>query len=105
MTNIPPGDYLVAILHQSTLQVVKPITVRPVGNVLEMGVMRSGDINKDNKISALDFSILAGVFNTVDSDPDFDDRSDLNRDGAVTILDFSKLAANYNTAGDTLARR
>ena len=57
----------------------------------------SGDINMDsgdNKINALDISILVNNFSTGNV------RSDLNQDGVVNSIDISNLLTNFNVTGD-----
>ncbi|GEM_PF-6246980 len=57
----------------------------------------SGDINMDsgdNKVNALDISILVNNFSTSNV------RSDLNQDGVVNSIDISNLLTNFNFTGD-----
>lgn len=57
----------------------------------------SGDINMDsgdNKVNALDISILVNNFSTGNV------RSDLNQDGVVNSIDISNLLTNFNLVGD-----
>lgn len=57
----------------------------------------SGDINMDsgdNKVNALDISILVNNFSTSNV------RSDLNQDGVVNSIDISNLLTNFNLVGD-----
>lgn len=56
-----------------------------------------GDINLDsgdNKVNALDISILVNNFSTNNL------RSDLNQDGVVNSIDISNLLTNFNLVGD-----
>lgn len=65
----------------------------------EMGLMRAGDANNDNVISALDFNILKGTFGKSVGDPGYDDRSDFTGDQAVNITDFNLLKGNFGQGG------
>jgi hypothetical protein len=64
-------------------------------NDLDLGTLREGDANNDDRVSIIDFSILAAGFS-----PLYDARADFNQDGSVTIIDFSRLAQNFGVQGD-----
>ena len=70
--------------------------------MLDFGTLRAGDANNDNKVTIVDFSILATTFGKSAGDVGYDDRADSNGDGKVTIVDFSLLASNFGTNGDAL---
>ncbi|MEM7798665.1 MAG: dockerin type I domain-containing protein [Chloroflexota bacterium] len=98
---IPPGDYYVTAVHAGSLVVIRPVTLELGENQLDVGPLPTGDINGDNQVTLLDFSVLSAAFNADADDDRFDDRADLNRSGDVTALDFSLLAKNFNTVGDS----
>jgi len=52
----------------------------------------SGDINNDNKVDILDFSVMMAQWGQTGSGLS----ADFNQDGVVNILDFSLLMANWN---------
>jgi hypothetical protein len=60
----------------------------------EMGLMRGGDANNDNMVSASDFSILKRAFGSTT-----DLRADFNNDGTVTSQDFNILKGNFGQGG------
>lgn len=100
VTGIAPGTYEIAVKHSNTLQVVETLTLAAGGNTADFGELLAGDANDDNLVSALDFSILAGAYNSQVGDANYDARADFNGDGFVTGLDFSLLAGNFNVAGE-----
>lgn len=75
----------------------------PQTNV-EMGLMRAGDCNNDNVVSAQDFNILKGTFGKASGDPSYDSRADLNGDNAVSAQDFNLLKGNFGTGGSPPVR-
>ncbi|MEM7798277.1 MAG: choice-of-anchor Q domain-containing protein [Chloroflexota bacterium] len=102
MENAPIGDVKIAVTGPSTLQTVVPVTLTEGANTISFGLLKSGDINADNAISALDFSILASSFNLSLGDSGYVSAADLNADDAITALDFSLLASNFNQSGETV---
>jgi len=100
ITGIEPGTYQVAVKYPNSLQAVETITIAEGSNSADMGTLPMGDANNDNFITALDFSILSGAFNTQPGDGTYDSRADFNGDSVVTALDFSVLSGNFNTAGE-----
>ena len=98
----PPsgGSWHVSVKERRTLATVR--TGAPGGDVLDFGTLRAGDANNDNKVTIVDFSILATTFGKSAGDVGYDDRADFNGDGKVTIVDFSLLASNFGTNGDAL---
>ncbi|MEM7798666.1 MAG: dockerin type I domain-containing protein [Chloroflexota bacterium] len=95
-------EYLVSLSHGHGLTVVDQVTLAAGGSTLEIGPILLGDMNGDNAITIVDFSILSSSFNLSSGEGSFDDRADLNRDGVVTAIDFSILAKNFNKVGEEL---
>jgi CheY-like chemotaxis protein len=60
----------------------------------ELGLMRAGDANNDNIVSAVDFSILRSAFGGTS-----DLRADFNNDGLVSSVDFNLLRSNFGIGG------
>lgn len=58
-----------------------------------------GDLNGDNGVNVVDFSILSNAFGSSVGDPNFNLMADLNCDGGVNIVDFSMLSANFGIGG------
>ncbi len=65
----------------------------------EMGLMRAGDANNDNIVTALDFNILKLAFGKRAGDPSYDDRADFTGDQVVSITDFNLLKQNFGLPG------
>src|SRR5205823_6043208 len=65
----------------------------------EMGLVRVGDCDNDNAVTATDFIILRNTFGKGLGDPGYDDRGDLNGDHVVTTGDFILLKANFGLSG------
>lgn len=65
---------------------------------VEMDLMKAGDANNDNYITALDFIILKNTFGRPCS-PCPDPRADFNGDSLISISDFSLLKLNFGQAG------
>ena len=65
----------------------------------EMGVMRTGDTNNDNRVNATDFSNLKNTFGKSLGDPGYDARADFNGDNVVNTVDFNALKGNFGLAG------
>jgi hypothetical protein len=60
----------------------------------ELGLMRAGDANNDNLVSAVDFNILRTTFGGTT-----DLRADFNNDGIVSSVDFNLLRSNFGQGG------
>ncbi|WP_233131755.1 malectin domain-containing carbohydrate-binding protein [Robiginitalea sediminis] len=100
LSNLPEGEYQVAVKEAKYLQRVVTVTLVAGANTINLGELLAGDANNDNAVTALDFSILAATYNLGSSATGYDDRADFNGDGSVTALDFSLLAGNYNVQGE-----
>jgi chitodextrinase len=60
----------------------------------QLPALLAGDLNNDNLVNTIDFSILSNTWNT--SDP----TADINQDGTVNSIDFALLSKNWNVAGE-----
>ena len=96
---IDPGEYEVWVKGSHTLAASKSVTINSGVNSEDFGVLREGDANNDNKVTLLDFSVLATTFAKCTGQPGFDARADFNQDGCVTLLDFSLLASHFGQGG------
>jgi plastocyanin len=70
----------------------------PVTGV-EMGLMRAGDPNDDNRVNITDFAILKLTFGKSVGDPGYDDRADFTGDQTVNASDFVLLKLNFGHDG------
>jgi hypothetical protein len=95
---LAPGTYDIGIVNFTCLSELNTsVTLtNNITNVVDFGTTREGDSNGNDAVTGMDFSILAGVFNTA---PAGNPNCDFNRDNAVTGMDFSLLAGNFNTVG------
>jgi hypothetical protein len=66
-----------------------------INTTLTFPQLKTGDINQDNIINSIDFSILNANWFTSNAS------SDLNRDGVVNSIDFSLLNGNWFQTGET----
>ena len=67
--------------------------------VVEMGLMKAGDANNDNRVTATDFNITKNTFGKSSGDPGYDDRADFTGDNIVNATDFNLLKLNFGLAG------
>jgi len=109
---VADGTY--SILARGYTTVTKKLTGTISGGVLaglNFGTLINGDINGDNQVNLLDFSLLSSAYgSSLDGDPGtagnqptagWNPWADLNQDGTVNLLDFSLLSSNYGSAGAT----
>ncbi len=94
ITALATGNYDICVKNSHALSTKTNVTLVTGLNQVELGTLREGDSNNDDKVSIIDFSILAAGFS-----PGYDARADFNQDGQVTIIDFSRLASNFGLRG------
>ncbi len=98
-TGLAPATYDVRVKNSHTLSVkVAGVTV---GNntLVNFGLLREGDVNNDNQVSASDYSLLVTAYGACTGQPKWDARADLNGTGCVEGGDYSLLITNYGQAG------
>ena len=96
ITGLSPGTYDIGIKNWTCLsELVTGVTLNST-TVVDFGTTREGDSNGNDAVTGMDFSLLAGVFNTA---PAGNPNCDFNRDNAVTGMDFSLLNGNFNKVG------
>jgi glucose/arabinose dehydrogenase len=66
---------------------------------VDMGLMKAGDSDNNNKVDSFDFVILRRTYAKAVGDPGYDARADFTGDQAVTITDFALLKANFGVIG------
>ena len=93
--SIEPGSYIIRVKNPHTLQQTVPVSLVSGVNNISFGTLLEGDVNNDNKITAVDSSLLMNSYNATEEDDQFDGRADLNEDGRVDNTDSLLLAANY----------
>ncbi len=101
VSNVPPGTYDVQIKYALALSKLTHNAVVLVGDnpVHDFGPLAMGDVNNDDGVDLLDFSILRTTYGRCIGDAGYDGRADLNGDGCVDILDFSMLRTNFGQFG------
>jgi len=91
----------IRVKNPHTLRNVKyGVTLNAGDNNIDFGTLREGDANNDNRVSLVDFSILATAYDTGPADAHWDARADFNENDWIEIADFSLLATNYDRSGD-----
>ena len=97
VSGFAPGSYNVLIRRTGFLQRVNTLTLTSGTNSTSFAELRAGNLNIDNTVSILDFSLLANAFGQSGQSSDF------NGDGVTNILDFSLQASNFGQSGDPLS--
>lgn len=93
---IMPGTYDISVVSPHCLVNVKRnAAITAPYTVLDMGTLLEGNANDDNKVSILDFGLLAKTYGKQRGQSGFDDVADFDRNDKISILDFGLLAANY----------
>jgi hypothetical protein len=106
--NAATGDYRIrtdSVAYKSGAPLPADVAAAigvPAGQVVDRGALtwpgypgqqvggpKTGDINADNQINALDLSILLSRWNTTDT------TADISKDGTVNALDLSVLLSNW----------
>jgi Dockerin type I domain len=64
-----------------------------------MGLMKAGDCDNDNKVTAPDFVILKNTFGKTVGQPGYDARADFNIDDVVNARDVTLLQGNFGQMG------
>src|SRR5205814_8724511 len=77
---------------------VATISGVPITNI-NIGLMRTGDANDDNRVSVADFNMLKVSFGSSCGDPLYDNSTDFTGDCTVNISDFNPLKRNFGQNG------
>jgi len=99
LSDLPEGNYDVYVKGATYLATQQTVNLSTGANTADFGLQLAGDLDGNNAVNLLDFSILSDSFNLVASDTDFDARADLDGNEAVNLQDFSILASNFNASG------
>jgi hypothetical protein len=94
-----PGDYNWRIKNPQTLALAGAATLLPGDNQVEMGVLREGDADDNNCVTAVDFTILKVAYGKSPGQPGYDGRADFNGDSTISSPDFTLLRNNFNQCG------
>ena len=63
--------------------------------IINAGLIKLGDLNADNIINSIDYSILVSSYMPLD-----DEKADLNLDTVVNSIDYSIMLSSYLQEGD-----
>ena len=96
------GPFDVSVKGNHSLSSKRTNLTIPATAPVDFCTLLEGDASNDDRISGIDFSILASAYNTQNGDSTFDPRADFNDDGRISGVDFSLLASNYNLSGPIL---
>ena len=91
------GEYRVLVKRTGFLQRVQTVSLTGGNVTATFGELRAGNLNSDNTVSILDFSLLANSFGQNGLPSDF------NGDGVTNILDFSLQASNFGQSGESVS--
>jgi hypothetical protein len=98
LTDVPGGTTLLSAKTAWNLRKRLPaafdVNGQSVINFTGADFLRGGDMNGDNSVQFLDYSILSANWFSVSP------VADLNGDGFVQLLDYSLLSVNWFTSGD-----
>ncbi|MBB4078008.1 hypothetical protein GGR28_000609 [Lewinella aquimaris] len=97
---LAPGTYELAVKYPNCLQRVDVITITGNGDAHNVGELRTGDINNNNHVNILDFSVMVNSFNKDINDAGYNASANLNEVSKVTIQDFSLMVSNFNQLGE-----
>src|SRR5690606_10826524 len=98
--DIDPGTYDILIKVQGLLsKIVNGFEVFEGGDELIVSGLIRGDINNNNAINIVDFSVLNASYGSSSTGPNYNYLADLNCDGAVNIVDISILNAGFGMVG------
>ncbi|EGV43296.2 HYR domain-containing protein [Bizionia argentinensis JUB59] len=99
-STISQGDYKVLVKHPMFLQRLKSISL--LENQTEtLSTLFAGDIENNNAVNVNDLGILAGAFNAIPGDTNYDSRADFDNNLLIDVFDLGLLSGNYQTNGDT----
>jgi hypothetical protein len=105
VTGLPSGTYDVEVKHAQSLSRRAGGMIFAAGVVTsrDFGTLGTGDVNNDNVVTILDFSLLSASFGLMLGQAGFDARADLNANETVDIGDFSLLSINFGQAGPVVS--
>ncbi|MGC8827995.1 MAG: cohesin domain-containing protein, partial [Anaerolineae bacterium] len=95
----PSGTFDMLVKGRHSLSSLRRGVTLPAAGVVDLGTLLEGDASGDDRVSGVDFSILATAYATQRGEAGWDERADFNDDGRITALDFSLLASNYGMEG------
>ncbi len=101
-----PGTYDVRVKNVHTLRNLKRNVLLTGGaNTLDLGTLREGDANGDNRVNVADFTLLRNAYFSEEGQANFDPRTDFDEDNRINVRDFALLRGNYFAEGDVVIPR
>lgn len=98
----PSGTFDMRVKGRHSLSSLRRGVILPTAGVMEMGTLLEGDASGDDRVSGVDFSILAAAYMTQRGGAGWDARADFNDDGRISAIDFSLLVSNYAREGPVI---
>jgi len=99
---IPDGVFAISTVAKGLKIAVEKSLLRIVGFIpnakeliINAGLIKLGDLNADNIINSIDYSILVSSYMPLD-----DEKADLNLDTVVNSIDYSIMLSSYLQEGD-----
>jgi Dockerin type I domain len=65
----------------------------------EMGLQLSGDVDNNNVVASIDFTLLKNAFGKSLGQPGYDNRADIDGSQVIGAVDFTALKANFGLGG------
>lgn len=96
ITGVPAGNYDYKVKVNNFLSKTIANTALNSPLTLAFGSLKGGDLNNDNIVNSLDFSLLTSKWGI--SDP----AADINADGIVNTIDFAILNTNWFVSGTSI---
>ncbi|PDV97415.1 hypothetical protein A9Q02_18355 [Candidatus Chloroploca asiatica] len=100
LAGVVSGTYTLRVKHPQSLRVAHTQAFTDTTQVIQVGSLPTGDANNDNRITVLDFSLLAGTFGRMSGADGYDARADFNGDEMISVVDFSLLVSNFGQSGE-----
>jgi hypothetical protein len=106
VSGITPGTYDVEVKHvQSLSRRVNGVSIAAGDAASQsLGTLITGDVNGDNAVTILDFSLLSASFGLSQGQTGFDPRADLDANNIVDIIDFSLLSSSFGSGPSAAAQ-
>lgn len=101
-TDVPVGDYVVAVVAPQHLAIGYNVTVSSDGSVIDLaqGILPAGDTDGNQIVDLSDASFVGANFTI--SVPPAPANADLNRDGLVNIVDLVLIGGNFGKSGPVM---
>ena len=102
ITEVVAGTYDIGIKNWTCLsEKVTNVTLN-VGalTVVNFGQIREGDVDGNDAVTGMDFSLLTGAFGSTPASPNWNANCDFDRNNAISGMDFSLLTGNFGKTGD-----